>query len=96
MAGTDPKKPRKQRTPRSRAGTFTYFKVNKIPWDLYDRINGKAGFLGLGRDAWIREVMERETAEGVPLQQRWKKEHEATRLKPSEAKNQAKGDKKET
>ena len=41
--------------------------------------NGKAGFLGLGRDEWIREEMERETAEGIPLQQRWKKEYEASK-----------------
>ena len=91
MAETEPKKARKQRTPNPRTGAFTFFKVNKIPWDLYDRINGKSGFLGLGRDEWIREVMERETSEGIPLQQKWMKERDVSKAKTSST--DAKGDK---
>ena len=57
MAETDPKPLPKKREAKPRSGTLTSFKVNNIPWDLYDRISGKAGFLGLGRDQWIREVI---------------------------------------
>jgi hypothetical protein len=98
MAETEPKKTRSQRTPKPRTGAFTFFKVNKIPWELYDRINGKAGFLGLGRDEWIREVMERETAEGIPLQKKWTREHNASKSATSgtDAKSDTRTDKKDT
>ncbi len=84
MAETEPNKTRKKRTKKPRTGTVTTLQVTNIPWDLFDRISGKAGFVGLGRDEWIREVMERETAEGISLQQKWKQEHEANKLRPAE------------
>jgi hypothetical protein len=65
-----------KRKTKARKGKVTVLQVNNIPWDLYDRIGGKASFLGLGRDEWVREVMERETEAGKQLQQEWKKERE--------------------
>jgi hypothetical protein len=74
MSETPPNPPRKKRELKPRSGLVTSFKVNNIPWDLYDRINGKAGFVGMGRDEWIREVMERETRKGILLEREWKRE----------------------
>jgi hypothetical protein len=79
MSGTEG---RKARTKKRRTGTVTVLQVNNIPWDLYDRIGQKAAAIGKGRDEWIREVMERETAKGIRLQREWKREqrrHDAQR-----------------
>ena len=59
---------------KKRVGKVTVLQVNGVPWDLYDRIGAKASLLGLGRDEWVREVMERETEAGKSLQEKWQTE----------------------
>ena|SRR5277367_2820722 len=81
MAGTEP---RKTRSKKQRTGTVTVLQVNNIPWDLYDRIGQKAASVGMGRDEWVRKVMERETRKGILLQLEWKREQREHDAKEAE------------